>query len=78
MVVDDVMHVKSFYTGQHEELMQKSRMHCDALRQAGYKARLDVLVNGIQTFPNHILCDLDAAAMDDKFLSVRADFMLFA
>ncbi|KAL7535701.1 hypothetical protein ACHAXR_006675 [Thalassiosira sp. AJA248-18] len=72
------MHVKSFYTGQHEELRQKSLRYCNTLKEAGYAASLDPYINGSQSFPNHILCDSNDATTENNYIAVRADFMLFA
>jgi len=81
-VIDDIMHVKSFYTGHHhhrEKLIRNSRKYCSDLKQAGYAARLDPYANGSQSFPNHLLCSSNNAAdtTDNNYYSVRVDFMLF-
>ena len=87
-VIDDIMHVKSFYTSQSDELKQKSRLYCNVLKEAGYNAILDPFLlssssielstNGTQFFPNHILCNSDDASVENYYATVRVDFMLFA
>lgn len=78
IVIDDIMYVKSFYAGEHESWMAKSRSRCPELREAGYASTIDAYANGTQTFPNHLLCHADATTEENHYLAVRADFMLFA
>ena len=79
-VIDDVMFVKSFYNGNHEAMKEKSMEYCPMLNEAGYDANLDPLYNGTsQSYPNHILCNTNKQQQtNNNFLTVRADFMLFA
>jgi len=78
IVVEDILHVKSFYAGEHEAWMERSRSRCGELRAAGYAATPDAYVNGTRDFPNHLLCSSDAGSGENYFLSVKADFMLLA
>ncbi|EJK71557.1 hypothetical protein THAOC_06984 [Thalassiosira oceanica] len=41
IVVEDILHVKSFYAGEHEAWMERSRSRCGELRAAGYAATPD-------------------------------------
>eukprot|EP00581_Thalassiosira_minuscula_P001352 CAMPEP_0183744960 /NCGR_PEP_ID=MMETSP0737-20130205/65993_1 /TAXON_ID=385413 /ORGANISM="Thalassiosira miniscula, Strain CCMP1093" /LENGTH=485 /DNA_ID=CAMNT_0025980615 /DNA_START=375 /DNA_END=1832 /DNA_ORIENTATION=+ len=79
IVIDDIMYVKSFYAGQHEKLRERSMIHCPTFKNAGYAAYFDPYANGTQSYPNHVLCNSENATISgNNYLSVRADFMLFA
>ena len=92
-VISDIMLIKSFYTGQHEELKQQSLEYCPLLQSAGFNAKLDPLYNattktdrgvlGARSFPNHILCNTNklqqSSMMDNNYyLTIHVDVMLFA
>lgn len=76
IVVEDLMYVRSFYSGRHEDLRQESRSRCGELRE--YAATLDPHANGTRLFPNHILCNSNDASTENNYWTVRADFMIFA
>ena len=78
IVIKDVLHVKSFYAGEHEAWVERSRSRCGELRAAGYAATPDPYENGTRYYPNHLLCKSDVGVGENYFLSVRADFMLLA
>jgi hypothetical protein len=79
IVLEDLRYVQSFYHGDnHKNLMKESVQQCNLLKNGtslspydggqGKKSRI---------FPNYILCS-NRHAGENNFVSVQADFMLFA
>mmetsp|Transcript_1048 Transcript_1048/g.2074 ORF Transcript_1048/g.2074 Transcript_1048/m.2074 type:complete len:445 (-) Transcript_1048:50-1384(-) len=79
IVQEDVSYVQSFsLPGRSYNLLAKSTTYCDLLKDGDEKglSQHDKDGYGSASFPNHILCSYSQA--ENNFLSVQADFMLFA
>jgi len=74
-VVADVRRVNS-YRESIDSHLAESLSNCDLLRNGTSTSPFG---NGSRTFPNHILCDdRTTTGGDNNYLSVKADFLLFA
>lgn len=87
IVAGDVAYVKSFYRGgRHASLLERSVSRCGELSGSSNNTRPppSPYEDG-DAFPNHLLCNdfndrggtTRRGGMENNFLSVRADFMLF-
>ena len=77
-VQEDLRYVQFFYDGNnHKNLLKESKVHCNSLKNGTSLSPYGVRGERSRIFPNHILCSNQHAG-ENNFISVQADFMMFA
>mmetsp|Transcript_13497 Transcript_13497/g.19225 ORF Transcript_13497/g.19225 Transcript_13497/m.19225 type:complete len:424 (-) Transcript_13497:30-1301(-) len=79
IVQHDVRYVQSFYHGEtHKHLLKEATQYCDPLKNGKTLSPYKKEGGRSQFYPNFILCNTSQEHDADNYISVHANFMLFA